>query len=58
MQLRLLALIAATGGWQGWDDYEDPAELISVPPEPGPAGRAADPDVRAAQVAAFLAAAR
>ena len=55
-QLRLLALIAATGGWEGFDEFEDPADLITDPePEPVTGERASDPDVRAAQVAAFLA---
>jgi hypothetical protein len=51
--------MAAAGlGWKGYDEWEDPAEILA-PREPEPAAeRAADPQERAAQVAAFLASIR
>ena len=50
-------MIAATGGWKGFEDFEDPADLLDGDEETA-TERAADPDERAAQVAAFLAAIR
>ena len=57
LTLKLLAVIAATGGWKGFEDFEDPADLLDGDEETA-TERAADPDERAAQVAAFLAAIR
>jgi hypothetical protein len=57
MQLQLLGVVAARLGWEGFDQLEDPADLLTAEPDPMPAGRATDPVLRAAQVAAFLAAA-
>lgn len=54
MQLRLLAVIATGLGWDGGDDFTDPADMLEE--EAGPA-RADDRAARAAQVAAFIAAA-
>ena len=48
-------MVAATGGWQGLPDFEDPADLLAGLVPEGESVRAADPDARAAQVAAFLA---
>ena len=52
MRLQLLGLIAARLGWDGFDDLEDPADMLTGPARPG--DRAEDPAARAAQIAAFL----
>jgi hypothetical protein len=58
MRIQLLGVIAGRLGWDGFDELDDPADLINMPAVPaGPAERATDPDLRAAQIAAFLAAA-
>jgi hypothetical protein len=60
MGLQLLGVIASGLGWDGFDDLEDPADLINTPglaEASGAAPRATDPAARAAQIAAFLAAA-
>jgi hypothetical protein len=57
MSVQLLGVIASGLGWDGFPDLEDPADLLTMPADPGPAERASDPLLRAAQIAAFLAAA-
>jgi hypothetical protein len=59
MSLQLLGVIASGLGWDGFDDLEDPADLLTgatAAPAGGAPERAADPVARAAQIAAFLAA--
>jgi hypothetical protein len=59
MQIRLLGVIASGLGWTGFDDMEDPADILDPNAEPAPSGapeRATDPAARAAQLAAFFAA--
>jgi hypothetical protein len=57
-------MAAAAAGWKGYDDWDDPADLLARLEEEtaaelaGPAERYSDPELRAAQVAAFLAAVR
>lgn len=57
MRLQLLGVIASGLGWDGFDELEDPADMLTAPDSPAPQDRAPDPAARAAQIAAFLAAA-
>jgi hypothetical protein len=58
LMIKLLGLVAATNGWKGLGDLEDPAEVLEqLLAQPAPAAeRASDPTERAAQVINFLAA--